>query len=54
MRRPARGDRVRVPDYYTDEFYSGRVVDLLSVQFTYETASGTIRYAFYHSDWKYQ
>ena len=53
-RKPARGDRVMVPDFFTDEFYSGFVVDLLSVQFTYETASGTIRYCFYSADWKYQ
>ncbi len=54
MRKPASGDRVRVPDFYTDEIYSGFVVDLLSVQFTYETTSGTIRYCFYSADWKYQ
>ena len=53
-RKPARGDRVRVPDLYTNEVYSGSVVDLLSIQFTYELANGTIRYALYHSDWKYQ
>ena len=54
MRRPAPGDRVRVPDFFTDEVYSGRVIDLLSIQFTYEMANGTIRYAFYNSDWKYK
>ena len=54
VRKPAPGDRVRVPDCFTDEDYSGIVVDLLSVQFTYELADGTIRYAFYSSDWKYQ
>ena len=54
MRKPARGDRVKVPDFYTDEIYSGFVVDLLSVQFTYELADGTIRYAAYTADWKYQ
>ena len=53
-RKPAPGDRVQVPDCFTDEDYSGIVVELLSVQFTYETESGTIRYAFYVSDWKYQ
>ncbi len=53
-RKPAPGDRVKVPDSFTDEDYSGIVVDLLSVQFTYELADGTIRYAFYSSDWKYQ
>ncbi len=44
MRKPALGDHVTVPDSFTDEVYSGVVVDLLSVQFTYETESGTIRY----------
>ena len=53
-RKPAVGERIAVPDGLTDEVYSGVVVDLLSSQFTYETANGTIRYAFYVSDWKYQ
>lgn len=53
-RRPAPGDHIQAPDSFTDEVYSGIVVELLSVQFTYETESGTIRYAFYASDWKYQ
>ena len=53
-RKPAPGDRIKVPDGLTDEVYSGVVVDLLSAQFTYELANGTIRYAFYVSDWKYQ
>ncbi len=53
-RKPAPGDRIKVPDGLTDEVYSGIVVDLLSSQFTYELANGTIRYAFYVSDWKYQ
>ncbi len=53
-RKPASGDRVKVRDGFTDEVYSGIVVDLLSLQFTYELANGTIRYAFYSSDWKYQ
>ena len=54
MRRPAPGDRITVPDGLTDEVYSGNVVDLLSIQFTFEMADGTIRYAFYESDWKYK
>jgi len=54
MRRPAPGDRISVPDGLTDEVYSGYVLDLLSIQFTYEMANGTIRYAFYESDWKYK
>ena len=54
MRKPAQGDQINVPDSLTDEVYSGVVVDLLSVQFTYEQADGTIRYAFYYSDWRYQ
>ncbi len=54
VRKPAPGDRVLVPDCFTDEDYSGLVVDLLSVQFTYEMADGTMRYAFYSSDWKYK
>ena len=54
MRRPAPGDRITVPGYFTDEVYSGIVVDLLSIQFTYELTDGTIRYAFYYSDWKYK
>ncbi len=53
-RKPAPGDRVAVPDSFTDEVYSGIVVDLLSVQFTYETESGTIRYALYSAGWKYK
>ena len=53
-RKPAPGDKIKVPDGLTDEVYSGIVVDLLSAQFTYELADGTIRYAFYNSDWKYQ
>ncbi len=54
MRKPALGNHVTVPDSFTDEVYSGVVVDLLSVQFTYEAASGTIRYAFYSAGWKYK
>ena len=54
MRKPAAGDRIKVSDGLTDEVYSGKVVDLLSVQFTYEIADGTIRYALYCSDWNYQ
>ncbi len=53
-RKPAPGDRIKVPDSFTDAAYSGIVVDLLSVQFIYEMADGTMRYAFYNSDWKYQ
>jgi len=53
-RKPASGDRIQAPDSFTDEVYPGIVVDLLSVQFTYEMADGTMRYAFYSSDWKYQ
>ncbi len=53
-RKPAPGDRVAVPDSFTDEVYSGVVVDLLSVQFTYEMADGTMRYAFYSAGWKYK
>ncbi len=53
-RKPDPGNKVKVPDGLTDEVYSGIVVDLLSVQFTYELSDGTIRYAFYSSDWKYQ
>ena len=52
--KPAPGDRITVPDTFTDEDYLGVVVDLLSIQFTYEMADGTIRYAFYESKWKYQ
>jgi len=54
MRRPAPGDRITVPDGLTEEVYSGFVIDLLLIQFTYEMADGTIRYAFYESDWKYK
>ena len=54
MRKPAEGDHISVPDSLTGEIYSGKVVDLLSIQFTYEMADGTIKFAFYHSDWKYQ
>jgi len=54
MRKPAPGDHVTVPDSFTDKAYSGVVIDLLSVQFTYETESGTIRYAFYGAGWKYK
>ena len=53
-RKPAPGDRVAVPDEFTDEAYSGTVVDLLSVQFTYELADGTMRYCFYADNWKYK
>ena len=54
MRRPAPGDRITVPDGLTDEVYSGFVIDLLSIQFTFELTDGTIRYALYESDWNYQ
>ncbi len=53
-RKPTPGDCVTVPDGLRDEVYSGFVIDLLSIQFTYEMADGTIRYAFYESDWKYK
>ena len=54
MRKPAKGESISAPDSLTDEVYSGIVVNLLSIQFTYEMTDGTIRYAFYNSDWKYQ
>lgn len=54
MRKPAPGESVNVMDSFTDKVYSGVVVDLLSVQFTYELADGTIRYASYYSDWNYR
>ena len=54
MRRPAKGESITVSDSLTDEVYSGIVADLLSIQFTYEMADGTIRYAFYNSDWKHK
>ena len=53
-RKPAPGDHITIQDGLTDEVYSGVVVDLLAVQFTYGTESGTIRFAFYDSDWHYQ
>ncbi len=53
-RKPAPGDRIKAPDSFTDEVYSGIVVDLLAVMFTYEQTDGTIRYCFYASDWKYK
>ena len=53
-RKPAPGDRIAILDSFTDEVYSGIVVDLLSVQFTYEQTDGTIRYCFYASDWQYK
>ena len=54
MRRPAKGESITVLDSFSNKVYSGVVVNLLSVQFTYELADGTIRYAAYSSDWKYQ
>ena len=54
MKKPAKGESITVSDFLTDEVYSGIVVELLSIQFTYEMGNGTIRYAFYNSDWKYQ
>ena len=54
MRQPAKGECITVPDFLTDEVYSRIVAEHLSIQFTYEMANGTIRYAFYNSDWKYQ
>ena len=50
-RKPTPGDRIKVQDSLTDEIYSGVVVDCLAMQFTYETESGTIRFAFYHDGW---
>ncbi len=54
MRKPASGESVIVADSFSDQIYSGIVVDLLSVQFTYVLADGTIRYASYNADWKYR
>jgi len=53
-RKPAPGDRIKVSDCFTDKIFSGIVVDLLSVQFTYEMADGTMRYCFYADNWKYK
>ena len=50
-RKPAPGDHITAQDSLTDEVYSGVVVDLLAVQFTYETETGIIRFAFYDSGW---
>ncbi len=53
-RKPSLGDRIAIPDSFTDKIYSGIVLDRLSTQFTYQLADGTIRYAFYSADWKYK
>ena len=50
-RKPMPGDHIKVQDSLTDEVYSGVVVDLLAIQFTYELERGTIRFAFYDSGW---
>lgn len=49
--KPTPGDHITAQDSLTDEVHSGVVIDLLAVQFTYETESGTIRFAFYDSGW---
>lgn len=52
-RKPTPGDHITAKDSLTNDEYSGIVVDLLSVQFTYELKNGTLRFAFYDSDWRY-
>ena len=51
-RKPAPGDRITAKDSLTEDEYSGIVVDLLAIQFTYELANGGLRFAFYDSDWR--
>lgn len=53
LRKPATGDRVIVPDAFTDREHSGTVIDLLSVQFTYIDAAERVRFCFYSEAWKY-
>ena len=50
-RKPAPGDHITAQDSLTDEVYSGVVIDLLAMQFTYELENGIIRFAFYDSGW---
>ena len=52
-RKPAPGDRITAKDSLTEDEHSGIVVDLLTIQFTYELANGALRFAFYDSDWRY-
>ncbi|KKL61761.1 hypothetical protein LCGC14_2192040, partial [marine sediment metagenome] len=37
-RKPTLGARITIPDSFTDKIFSGIVLDLLSVQFTYQLA----------------
>ena len=51
-RKPTLGDHITAKDSLTEDEYSGIVIDLLAMQFTYELASGALRFAFYDSDWR--
>lgn len=50
-RKPALGDRITATDPLSEKEYSGIVVYLLAMQFTYELENGTIRFAHYDSGW---
>lgn len=52
MKKPELRQRVRVYDLMNDHTYWGEVVDLLSVQFTYLTDQGLMRYAHYTDKWE--
>tara|TARA_R110002051_G_scaffold318571_1_gene401076 strand:- start:2910 stop:3083 length:174 start_codon:yes stop_codon:yes gene_type:complete len=52
MKIPRIGQRIihEEPDF--DRVTEGYVVDLLSIQFTYETYAGKIKSCFYKDNWK--
>lgn len=51
-RKPEIGDVVSVTSTISDAVYTGKVEELLSVQFTYIDMDGNTRYAFYGDEWR--
>lgn len=51
--RPSKGDRVEVYIPATDEYRTGSVEAVLSIQFTYtDDELGQLEFAFYSNEWR--
>ncbi len=54
MKKPEVGDYIehRVPTF--DRVNEGKVVQLLSMQFVYETPQGNLRHCMFREDWSFK
>lgn len=52
MKRPKLNNLVTHIDPLSGKAYDGKVIQLLSAQFAYETSNGTIRLCMFNENWK--